>query len=85
MSATTTPEARELIDRALKLSEAERETIALRLLESIDAPPNSFESKEALRAELQRRIEAIERGEMKTYTLEEAMAHIRKAREGRKP
>jgi putative addiction module component (TIGR02574 family) len=77
MSATTTPEARELIDRALQLSSVEREAIALRLLDSIDPPPNAFESKEAFRTELQRRIEAIQNGTMKSYSIEETMAYLR--------
>jgi putative addiction module component (TIGR02574 family) len=77
MSTTTTPEARDVIDRALQLSEVEREEIALRLLESISPPPNMFDSKEALQAELKRRIEAVENGTTKTYTLEEAMAYWR--------
>lgn len=85
MSPTLTPKARGIVDQAMELSAAEREAIALRLWESIGPPPNSYESPEALRAELQRRIEAIERGEMKTYTAEEAMAIIRKAREEREP
>ena len=85
MSTTTTtetPEAREIIDRALRLSAAERDLIARRLRDSVDAP-NVFESADALRAELLRRIEAVENGSMKTYTREEAMAKIRQDREGR--
>lgn len=77
MPATTTPEAEAIIDRALKLSAAEREVIACRLRDSLELPPNTFESPEALKAELKRRIEAYERGEMKTYTLEETMAYLR--------
>ncbi len=77
MSATTMPEADEILDRAMKLSAVEREAIARRLLDSVYPPPNTFDSKEALQAELQRRIEAVENGTMKTYTLEEAMAYLR--------
>jgi putative addiction module component (TIGR02574 family) len=83
MVTTTTSQAGEILERALQLSVAEREFIALRLLDSIEPPPNTFESKEALQAELKRRIEAVENGTMKTYTLEEAMAKIRSAREER--
>ena len=83
MSAAATPEADEIVERAMKLSEAEREAIALRLLDSIEPPPNAYESPDALRAELLRRVEAFERGEAKGYTHEEAMAKIRKAREDR--
>jgi putative addiction module component (TIGR02574 family) len=81
MSATVTPEADEIIGRALKLSAAERKAIALRLWESIEPPPNSYESPEALRAELQRRIDDIESGRVKAITPEEMFANVRKALE----
>jgi putative addiction module component (TIGR02574 family) len=77
MSATLTPKARGIVDQAMQLSAAEREAIALRLLESIE-PPNSFESPEALRAELQRRWDAIQSGAEKTYSIDETMAYLRK-------
>ncbi len=80
MSTITTPETsevRDVLDRALKLSVAERELIAHRLLDSVHPPPNTFESEDALRAELLRRIKAVENGTMKTYTLEETMAYLR--------
>ena len=79
MSATTaeTPEVLDVLDRVLKLSAAERDLIASRLRDSVEAPPNTFESAEALRAELLRRIEAVENGTMKPYTLEETMAYLR--------
>jgi len=83
VATSETPEALDIIDRALKLSAAERDLIAQRLRDSVDPPPHPYESADALRAELQRRIEAVENGTMKTYTLEEAMAKIRQDREGR--
>lgn len=82
-TAILTPAAGAVVESAMKLSVAERRAIAERLLESVDLPPNAYDSPEALRAELQRRIEAYDRGEMKGYTREEAMAKIRKAREDR--
>jgi putative addiction module component (TIGR02574 family) len=81
MSATMTPKAHAILDQAMELSANEREFIALRLLESIDPPPNSYASEEELRAEIKRRIEDIESSKVKALTLEEAMANIRKARE----
>lgn len=78
-TATLTPEADAVVASAMKLSAAEREVVARRLLASIDLPPNSYESPAALRAELQRRWDAIQRGEMKTYTIQETMAHLRKS------
>jgi putative addiction module component (TIGR02574 family) len=76
MTTTTTPEADEIIERAMQLSAAEREAIALRLLVSVE-PPNSYESPEALRAELQRRWDAIQSGADKTYSIAETMAYLR--------
>ena len=73
---TTTTEGDEVLNQALKLSVTERERIARRLLDSIE-PPNSYDSPEALWAELQRRVDAVENGTMKTYTLEETMAYLR--------
>lgn len=85
MAATTTPEtpdareARELVERAVKLPVPIREGVALAILHSIDPPPNSDADWEYWKAEIQRRIEAVERGEMKTYTLEETLEHMQKA------
>ena len=76
-----TPEVRDVLDRAMKLTAAERATIGRLLLDSVVPPPNADASEEALRAELLRRVEAVERGEMKTYSAEEAMTIIREARE----
>ncbi|QJW96099.1 addiction module protein [Frigoriglobus tundricola] len=87
MSTTTTetPEVRDVLDRALKLSVAERELIARRLRDSIDAPPTDADW-DYWKAEIKRRIEAVENGTMKTYTLEETMAYLRQvaAEGGRK-
>ncbi|HEY1189304.1 MAG TPA: addiction module protein [Gemmata sp.] len=76
-----TPEMREVLDRALKLSAAEREVIGQRLLDSVNPPPNTFDSPEALRAELQRRIEEIESGRVQPITPDEMFANVRKALE----
>lgn len=78
MNPTATPAACEILDQALRLSPGEREHVGLRLLESIEVPPEDpEEAKKALRAELQRRMEAIEAGTMKTYSIEETMAYLR--------
>jgi hypothetical protein len=86
MSTTTVPETEltpELIERVMKLSPENREWLRALLGEPPipELPPVG--DWEYWKAEIQRRIEAVERGEMKTYTLEEAMSHIRKAREDR--
>lgn len=82
---TATPEmAEELIERALTLSREDRERIIIALLPSIDSPPGRPDSDwEYWKAEIARRAEAVRNGTVKTHTLEEAMALIRKAREER--
>jgi len=77
MSATTTSAVREIIDRALQLSPADREQIANELLDSVFPPEDPEVVKKAWRAELQRRIDAIDNGTMKTYRLAETMAYLR--------
>jgi putative addiction module component (TIGR02574 family) len=72
-------QARELIDRAMRLSPAARQSIALELLESLQGPPEDAEEvRKAWKAEIARRIEAVRNGTMKTYTLEETMQYLRK-------
>ncbi len=66
----------ELIDRVRQLSPAER----LRLRDLIDdGEPDG--TPEEIRAswheEIQRRLDAITRGEMKMYTVEETMSYLR--------
>ncbi|MFO0824169.1 MAG: hypothetical protein U0792_13825 [Gemmataceae bacterium] len=56
MVAPTTPAAREILDRARQLSTAEQEWIAFELLDRMNPPPNRFETKEALQAELKRAL-----------------------------
>ena len=77
MTTTTTPEAEADIDQALKLSAPEREAIFLRLRDSLEVPDDPAAVKEATRVELQRRWDAIQRGEVPTYTAEEAIAYAR--------
>lgn len=80
MSASTTPEGREaqdIIDRALKLSPPERERIAHALLDSVYPPDEPEEARKALRAELQRRMDAVDNGTMKTYSIADTMAYLR--------
>jgi putative addiction module component (TIGR02574 family) len=75
----TTPEVTAIIERALSLTEAERRVIVSRLLASIPTPPNTYDSPEALRAELQRRWNEIANGTVKTFTIAETMEHLRNA------
>lgn len=79
-TAATTPEPAEseltpeLIERVMRLSADGRAKLRVLLGEPV---PNSYDSPEAPRAELQRRVDAYDRGEIKGYTREEAMARVR--------
>ena len=90
MSTTTTPETPEteltpeLMERLKKLSPESRDRLIVFLggLPPIPGPP-PVGDWEYWKAEIKRRYEAVQRGEEKTYSLEEAMAKIRKDREDR--
>ena len=70
-------ETRELIARARKLSPAAREKLVQELCDDVDGPENDPEAiKQAWREEIRRRIEAIQNGTMKMYTIEETMAYL---------
>ena len=79
MIATEEQEAREILDRAMKLLPTTREKLAWELFESVNPPPNSDADRAYWRAEIARRIEAVENGTAKTYTPEEVHESIRKA------
>jgi putative addiction module component (TIGR02574 family) len=59
---------------ALKLTDSERASLAQRLLASLDA---NSEVEEAWAAEVQRRIEAVERGDVQDIPIAEAVATLR--------
>ena len=83
MSATTTPEnpeVRQLIERAMKLSAEERETIALELLESTESPSGISETNsDYWRGEIARRSAEVASGAVSPLTREEAEAQVREA------
>lgn len=87
MAATTTPETEltpELVERVMKLSPENQAKLRALLSELPPIPPPPpVGDWEYWKAEIKRRIEAFDRGEMKGYTREEAMAKIRQAREDR--
>ena len=60
--------------RALTLTVSERAALAQRLLASLD---EDQELDDAWAAELDRRIAAVESGEMKTIPIAEALAQVR--------
>jgi Putative addiction module component len=79
LTETESREARELIDRALKLSPIARESIAFELLESLEGPSEDPEEiKRGVREEIIRRVEAVRNGTMKMYTIEETMEYLQK-------
>ena len=63
-----------LEDRAMTLTVSERAALAQRLLASLD---DNQEIDDAWAAELDRRIAAVESGEMKTIPIAEALAQVR--------
>ena len=77
---TATPEsheAREILDRELKLSPAVRASIAFELFESVEPPPGpSGDDREYWNAEIVRRIEAVKCGTMEAYTLDETLSYL---------
>ena len=63
-----------LEERAMTLTVSERAALAQRLLASLD---EDQELDDAWAAELDRRIAAVESGEMKTIPVAEALAQVR--------
>lgn len=59
---------------ALKLTDSERASLAQRLLASLD---ENAEVEEAWAAEVERRIAAVERGEVQDIPIAEALATLR--------
>lgn len=81
MSAVTrpeNPEVQDLIDRAMRLSPAERQSVVLELLESLDTPPkDSSEVRQAWKDEIAQRIREIEEGKVQLVDAREAVARLR--------
>ncbi len=73
MSTTLT----ELKEKASQLSEAERAELALSLIESLDSPADPG-VEEAWRAEVERRIGQIERGEVQLIPGDEVFTRLRR-------
>lgn len=78
MSTLLEAQAKTVYDLGIQLPADSREVVALQLLESIDYPPEDPEEvKRAWQIELQRRVDEIESGRAKTFSLEESMAYLR--------
>lgn len=71
-------DARQVTNDALDLDLEERTRLALRLLDSVEAPdPHGHLNDEELAAELRRRVEAVERGEAATVSWEQVRDRLR--------
>lgn len=82
------PTREEILKQALELSPEEREILRIQLDESLltpkELPNGGFETPELAKtwsAELDRRIEALHRGEIETIDIETSLQHIRDALE----
>ena len=64
----------QVVSAALQLTPAERVEIADRLMESLHDDDESKARDAAMLAEAKRRYEAYQRGEVKAYPIEEALA-----------
>ncbi len=71
----------ELLTAALSLSEIERANIAGSLLRSLDPAPDPA-ADQAWAAEIQRRVESIDRGKVDLKPWDDVMAAIRQRRNG---
>jgi len=72
-------QSQEVLQSALKLSESDRAEIAASLIESLDAEED--EDSDALWAvEIERRLGAIDRGEVKTVPWDDVLAEMRQRR-----
>lgn len=71
--------AADVLERALKLSEAERAELAYQLLDSLEAEGLAPRWWESWREEVERRAQAYESGEVEAEDLPSALAGIRKS------
>lgn len=71
-----TQKSRGLLEEALKLSPNERAEVAEQLIASLDEAPDT-DVEHAWQEEIQKRIQQIERGEVKTIPWEEVQRRLR--------
>ena len=74
-------QTQELLTVALTLSEIERANLAGSLLRSLDPSPDPL-ADQAWAAEIERRVQAIDRGEVHLTPWDEVMAAMRQRRNG---
>jgi len=78
--AHLTPQASELLQRALALSTEERGALIDRLIASLDDEPAEEGVEEAWEIEIKRRVDEIRSGKAKTIPGEEALRRLRARR-----
>lgn len=71
--------ARELYDQALRLSDSERAELAAWLIESLDADADR-DAEAAWEAEIRRRVESIDRGEVELIPWDAVLREMRQRR-----
>jgi putative addiction module component (TIGR02574 family) len=71
-----TDKTQAILEQALKLSSTERADVAEQLIASLDESPDADVEK-AWQEEVQRRLQQVERGEVKTIPWEEVQRRLR--------
>jgi putative addiction module component (TIGR02574 family) len=74
--AQITPQVSELLERALTLSTQERGELAARLIDSLDDQPADEGVEEAWQEEIQRRMNDVRSGRVKTIPGEQVLKRL---------
>lgn len=74
-----TQKSQVVLDEALKLTVHERAEVAEQLIASLDEGPDT-EVEQAWQEEVQRRLQQVERGEVKTVSWEKVQKRLRHGR-----
>jgi putative addiction module component (TIGR02574 family) len=74
-----TDKSQVVLEEALKLTASERAEVAEQLIASLDEAPDT-DVEQAWQEEVQRRLQQIERGEVKTIPWEEVQRQLRHGR-----
>lgn len=71
-----TDKSKDVLEEALKLTVNERAEVAEKLIASLDEVPDT-DVEQAWQEEIQRRLQQVERGEVKTIPWEEVQRRLR--------
>lgn len=74
-----TDKSQAIVEQALKLSPTERAEVAEKLIVSLDEVPDT-DVEQAWQEEIQKRLQQIERGEVKTIPWEEVQKRLQHGR-----